>query len=121
MGTFLRRLSYLLRRSRRRAELREEIEAHRALRQEGFESDGLAPDDAAVASRRALGNVMLAVEDAGDVWRPPWLHGIGLDLRLAVRALSSAPVISSVAILSIGLGIGATTAIFSVINSVYFR
>src|SRR5688572_14448212 len=121
MGTLLRRLSYLLRRSRRNAELREEIEAHRALRQKAFEVDGLAPDDAAVASRRALGNVTLAVEDAGDVWRPRWLQGLGLDLRLAVRTLSATPAISSVAILSIGLGIGATTAMFSVINSVYFR
>ena len=58
----------LLHWSRHDADLREEIEAHRALRQDAFERDGLAPDDAARASRRSLGSVALAVEDARDVW-----------------------------------------------------
>ena len=68
MSTMFRRLLHFLRRSRRDAELREEIEAHRALRQDALQRDGLAPEDAARASRRALGNVALAVEDARDVW-----------------------------------------------------
>ena len=63
----LQRLLHLLRWSRHDADLREEIEAHRALRQDAFERDGLAPDDAARASRRALGSVALAVEDVRDV------------------------------------------------------
>ena len=121
MPAIIRRLLHALRRSGGNADLHEEIEAHRRLRQEALERTGLTPEEAVYASRRALGNMTLAIEEAGELWRPRWLHGIGLDLRLAMRSLSAAPVISSAAILSIGLGIGATTAIFSIINSVYFR
>ena len=68
MTTLFRRVLYFFGRSRHDADLREEIEAHRALRQDAFERDGLAPEDAAPASSRALGNVALAVDDARDVW-----------------------------------------------------
>ena len=57
MTTIFRRLRSFLGRSRHDADLRDEIESHRALRQDALERDGLAPDDAAQASRRALGNV----------------------------------------------------------------
>ena len=68
MRALLRRLLDFLRRSDHDAELRDEIESHRAHRQDALERDGLAPADAAWASRRAMGNVTLAVEDVGDVW-----------------------------------------------------
>ena len=60
MPSFVRRLWYLVRRSRREAELREEIETHRTLRQDRLEREGLTPVAAMQASRRALGNVALA-------------------------------------------------------------
>ena len=53
--------------------------------------------------------------------RGRWLLGIGQDLRTAVRLFASTPLVSAVAVLSLGLGIGATTATFSLINSVYLR
>ena len=68
MNTIFRRLLHFLRRSRHDADLREEIETHRALRQAALERDGLGSADAAWASQRAMGNVTLAVEDARDVW-----------------------------------------------------
>ena len=67
MTTLLRRLLYFLRWPRYDADLREEIETHRTLRRAALQRDGLGPDDAARASRRAMGNVTLAVEDARDV------------------------------------------------------
>src|SRR5690349_10482560 len=67
MSVLLRRLMYLLRRSRHDADLRDEMEAHRAHRQDALERDGLAPDAAAWVSRRAMGNVTLAVEDAREL------------------------------------------------------
>ena len=67
MRTWFRRLAYVLRQSRHEAELREEIELHRSLRAEQLERDGLTPHEAADASRRAIGNVLLAREDAREV------------------------------------------------------
>jgi hypothetical protein len=67
MSSLLRRLLHFLRRSQHAADLRDEIEAHRAHRQDALERDGLTSDAAARASQRAIGNVTLAVEDARDV------------------------------------------------------
>ena len=64
MPTLFRRLLHLVRRSHHDADLREEMETHRSLRQEKLERDGAAPAEAEAASRRAFGNVALAREDA---------------------------------------------------------
>ena len=81
MNTLFRRLLHLLRWSRHDADLREEIEAHRSLRQDALERDGLGPDDAAHASRRAMGNITLAVEDAREVWAMRALDHARQDVR----------------------------------------
>jgi putative ABC transport system permease protein len=121
MGSFFRRLWYLLRRSRHDAELREELEAHRALRQARLERDGLTPAEAEDGSRRALGNVTLAREDVRGVWIAPLIDDFCQDLRLSGRRLVSRPVFASAAILTFGLGIGANTAVFSVAETLLLR
>ena len=68
MTSMLRRLWYRITQARRDADLTEEMETHRQLRQAQLQREGLAPAAAARASRRALGNVTLAREDAHDVW-----------------------------------------------------
>ncbi len=121
MKTFFRRLLHVLRWSRHDAELRDEIEVHRAHRQDSLERDGLAPGAATQASRRAIGNVTLAVEDARDVWAMRVLDGVRQDVRSAARGLRKSAGFSAVAIGTLALGIGANTSLFSIFNSLIMR
>jgi putative ABC transport system permease protein len=82
---------------------------------------GVESVEASFAAQRALGSVALAQDQARDVWVPHGLQGIGQDLRLAIRSLRATRIVSAIAILSLGLGIGANTAIFSLVNSLILR
>src|SRR5688500_258654 len=91
MHTIVRRLLHFLRRSRYEIDLREEMETHRALRQAALERDGLEPADAALASRRAMGNVTLAVEDVREVWVVRAIDEGWQDVKIAARILRKSP------------------------------
>jgi MacB-like periplasmic core domain len=121
MKTLLERLLRLLRWSRHDADLREEIETHHSLRQDALERDGLEADDAAHASRRAIGNIPLAIEDSREVWAMRALDHTRQDVRDAVRGLRKSPGFAFVTIATLALGIGANTALFSIFNSLIMR
>ena len=121
MNMLFRRLLFLLGWSRHAADLRQEIETHRSLRQDALQRDGLNPDDAVQASRRAMGNVLLAVEDAREVWAMRVLDNTRQDVRDAVRGLRKSPGFALVTIGTLALGIGANTALFSIFNSLIMR
>lgn len=121
MSAFFRYLWYLLRRSNHEAELREEIESHRAHRQDALERGGFAAAAAASASHRAMGNVTLAIEDVRDVWMLRVFDSVQQDGRAAVRALRKSPGFSAVVIGTLALGIGANTSLFSIFNSLIMR
>jgi putative ABC transport system permease protein len=121
MRTIFRTLLHVFRWSRHDADLREEMEAHRSLRQAALERDGLGRDDAMHASRRAMGNVTLAVEDVRDAWAVRVLDGVRQDVRAAVRGLRRSAGFSTVVIGTLALGIGANTSLFSIFNSLIMR
>jgi predicted permease len=117
----LRRIRYWIQSRRADSELVEEIEFHRALRQEEFERSGLSQKDAAAASRRELGNSLRAREESRDVWGWTWLHDAIRDLTCAWRSLRKMPVLAVVVIASLGIGIGVNTAVFSWIQAVVLQ
>src|SRR5579872_2561269 len=121
MATLLRRLIYLLRNRRLDADLSEELDFHREMKERELQEHGVDPVEARFAARRALGNTPLVRDQVRDVWVPRWWQGLGQDCRLAVRSLAATPRVSAIAIVSLALGIGANTAIFSIVDSLLLR
>jgi putative ABC transport system permease protein len=121
MRAFLRKLTWLVTRRRREAELREELDFHLAEETEDRTAAGLAEEQARLAARRELGNVTLVVEDTRAAWGWIAVEQIVQDVRYAARQLARTPSVTVTAAITLALGIGLTTAMFSIVRGILLR
>jgi putative ABC transport system permease protein len=99
------------------ADLAEELEQHRTLIQADLERRGLSARAAAAESRRLMGNVALAQEDAREVWVVRWIDRLWREARLAARRLRHEPTFTLTAAITLALGVTTTTTVFSVADA----
>ena len=111
----------LWRRTRRNQELEEEIQAHLTLAEREEMQSGRTGDDARAAARREFGNVSIAEETTRDMWGWRWLMDFFQDFHYAVRTLRQRPGFAAVALLTLAMGVGATTVMFTLINGVLLK
>ena len=98
-------------------ELEQEVRAHRAMKEERLQREGMPAQEAREAASRSFGNTTLALEDSRGAWNFAWIESLGQDIRYALRCFRSAPLFSLTVILTIGLALGLNTILFTGFNA----
>jgi predicted permease len=110
-----------IRRRRMALAATEDIESHLEEKTAELVENGMPEREARLQARRELGNVALLMEASREVWGWMWLERLVQDLRLSARLMARNPGFTTVAILSLALGIGANTAIFGLLDKIAWR
>ena len=121
LGEWARRLRMLLDRRQFDADLEEEMRLHLELRQQEQIESGIPVDEARAAARRRFGNTTYLKEESHIAWGWEWIENLALDVHYGLRTLRKCPGFAFVVVLTLALGIGATTAIFSVVDATLLR
>jgi predicted permease len=121
MQRMLLRLRAVLLFGRVQREMDEEMRAHIELATERYVQRGLSKSDAIVAARREFGNATVLASDAREARGARWAESFLTDLRLAVRGLRRTPLFAAVAVLSIAVGVGATTGIVTLADALLLQ
>ena len=117
----LRRLRYWTESARRSEALHEEMELHLAEKAAELEADGMTAEGAWAEARRRFGNLGLKQEESREIWMTRFLSELGQDIRYGCRTMTANKAFSALAVLSLALGIGANTAIYSLMESILLR
>ncbi|MGA9718760.1 MAG: permease prefix domain 1-containing protein [Acidobacteriaceae bacterium] len=114
-------LKHLRPRNRRYDDLAVSIREHIEERTEELMEDGMAREEAAQKARREFGNVTVIAERSREVWQLPTLESLWADVKFALLRLRRSPGFAATVILTLAIGIGANTTVFSVLNSVLIK
>jgi len=117
----MRRFINLFHRRQLSTDLASEMEAHIQERAEDLVELGMPPGKALYAARAQFGNRTMLLEQSREVWTFPLLESLIREVRIAARALRRSPVFTVTAVLTLALGIGANSAVFSLIDHVLLR
>ena len=118
---FRLRIKALFKRRQLDRDLEDELSFHLAMSEAKQAESGTLADEAHYAARRQFGNQTLLKEATRDMWTFVWLESVWEDLRYAGRGFRRNPAFTAVAVITLALGIGANTAIFSLLDAVMLR
>jgi len=118
---WIHRLRHFGRAERFEDDLAEEIRCHLEMRAAELEQSGLSPRDALSQAHREFGSLARAQEDSRAAWHFVWLQDLAADLRYALRTCRRTPAFTLTAVLSLALGIGGASAIYTALDALLWK